>query len=652
MSNPKRMLAALLTSVLLIFDAEAAVGDNVHTEEGPGRIFSADTRDLVVSPLVVSAGFYWPNYMAALPSFGHYEGEYRDGLRHGKGVYTWPDGTRYVGDWHDDKRHGKGVRTWEDGEHYKGEYRDGLRHGKGVYTWPDGTRYVGEWSNNHRNGQGIMFYPKGERHEGYWRNGQRHGKGVYTCLDGRRYAGEWRNNHRDSPKVNRLVDRARYEYEGARYEGERCDGKAHGKGVVMLPGGERYEGDFRDGLPNGRGVITLPDEGRYEGEVLDGNAHGRGVITLPDGQYYEGEFRDGELHAHGKGVLTTADGEHYEGEYRDGLRHGRGVYTYKNGDRYVGEFVNNKKHGQGIFIWANGDRYVGEFVNHKRQGRGVITWANGDRYVGEFVNNEMHGRGALYISRKAFREMGLVAPDIRYVGGWRNNKKHGRGIEEQMEQGGSILVAEWTNGYKTNTFEFFPPVYSLRERIHDGIENTIIACMGGTVLGLLSFGGAAVPAIIACGGSALDTIRRHVKAARRGARGSAGFSVIVSTMMKDTTYLHVEIRRTFRDVIDSLITEKFTAIFPDEFLNSLPGSRAGVWIKGDFHRDINFWILLRNHAIDAFLDKTHLVIDSLTRGDLPKSIILMPSGPDYTKANRILCQNAHHLKLEHLSMCP
>lgn len=56
-----------------------------------------------------------------LPSM-HYEGEFRDGKRHGRGAYTWPDGSRY-----------------------EGGFRDGVLHGRGVMTKPDGTRQEGEW---------------------------------------------------------------------------------------------------------------------------------------------------------------------------------------------------------------------------------------------------------------------------------------------------------------------------------------------------------------------------------------------------------------------------------------------------------------------------------------------------------------------------
>ena len=77
-----------------------------------------------------------------------YEGEHRDGKRHGRGMYTWADGNRYEGEWHEDKMHGQGTMTWHYGDRYEGEYRDGRRHGRGAYIWADGRRFEGEWRND------------------------------------------------------------------------------------------------------------------------------------------------------------------------------------------------------------------------------------------------------------------------------------------------------------------------------------------------------------------------------------------------------------------------------------------------------------------------------------------------------------------------
>ena len=47
--------------------------------------------------------------------------------------------------WKDDKKHGKGIFTWPEGNKYEGEYLNDKRHGYGIYTWPDGKKYEGEY---------------------------------------------------------------------------------------------------------------------------------------------------------------------------------------------------------------------------------------------------------------------------------------------------------------------------------------------------------------------------------------------------------------------------------------------------------------------------------------------------------------------------
>ncbi|RYY84830.1 hypothetical protein EON63_08540 [archaeon] len=44
------------------------------------------------------------------------------------------------------------------GDKYVGDWKDGRRHGLGVYYYNDGDRYEGEWRNDERHGRGTMFY--------------------------------------------------------------------------------------------------------------------------------------------------------------------------------------------------------------------------------------------------------------------------------------------------------------------------------------------------------------------------------------------------------------------------------------------------------------------------------------------------------------
>ncbi len=43
---------------------------------------------------------------------GRYEGDYIDGKRTGRGIYTWADGRRYEGDFNNGNMHGRGICTF------------------------------------------------------------------------------------------------------------------------------------------------------------------------------------------------------------------------------------------------------------------------------------------------------------------------------------------------------------------------------------------------------------------------------------------------------------------------------------------------------------------------------------------------------------
>ena len=47
---------------------------------------------------------------------------------------------------------GNGFIKFKDKSFYDGEFLDGNMHGKGTFTWPDGTMYEGQYANNLREG--------------------------------------------------------------------------------------------------------------------------------------------------------------------------------------------------------------------------------------------------------------------------------------------------------------------------------------------------------------------------------------------------------------------------------------------------------------------------------------------------------------------
>lgn len=106
-----------------------------------------------------------------------YKGECKDGLRHGKGTFTYSKmaggNAEYIGEWKDNRRDGWGTyRNYQEKSGYEGEWKDGLRHGQGTFVNRYGDGYEGEYKDGLRNGQGTAFYGGGsKRVAGVWKEG-------------------------------------------------------------------------------------------------------------------------------------------------------------------------------------------------------------------------------------------------------------------------------------------------------------------------------------------------------------------------------------------------------------------------------------------------------------------------------------------------
>ena len=84
---------------------------------------------------------------------------------------VYSNGDKYDGEWKDGQRHGRGTMTDYDGSIYTGEFKDGYLHGQGTMVDEDGTKYVGEWKNDEEHGQGTMTYLNGSQFVGEFQDG-------------------------------------------------------------------------------------------------------------------------------------------------------------------------------------------------------------------------------------------------------------------------------------------------------------------------------------------------------------------------------------------------------------------------------------------------------------------------------------------------
>mmetsp|Transcript_20495 Transcript_20495/g.36833 ORF Transcript_20495/g.36833 Transcript_20495/m.36833 type:complete len:229 (-) Transcript_20495:38-724(-) len=147
------------------------------------------------------------------PQRSFYAGEQEGELKHGRGKYTYSDGTVYEGQWHQNLKHGAGVETFGQDSRYEGQFWCGRRHGNGRlvsasdcyegqfvrdelegtghFTFQNGCVYAGQVSKGEMHGLGRLDLPDGSAYEGGFEAGRRHGKGVVMDKAGRSHAGIW-----------------------------------------------------------------------------------------------------------------------------------------------------------------------------------------------------------------------------------------------------------------------------------------------------------------------------------------------------------------------------------------------------------------------------------------------------------------------------
>ena len=76
---------------------------------------------------------------------GEFKGIVVDSLPNGPGVLTFKEDDemgrlKYEGDFMDGKKTGKGKMTFVSGDVYEGEFREGVPHGNGIFLYSNGQR--------------------------------------------------------------------------------------------------------------------------------------------------------------------------------------------------------------------------------------------------------------------------------------------------------------------------------------------------------------------------------------------------------------------------------------------------------------------------------------------------------------------------------
>lgn len=335
-----------------------------------------------------------------------YVGEFKNGLRNGKGTFYFANGCTYTGEYVNDKPNGYGTETFTNGDRYEGNYANGFRNGKGCYYYANGCSHKGEYVNDKKCGFGTETFTNGNRYEGNYENNLRNGKGTFYFANGCTYTGEFVDDKRHGFGTETFTN-------GDKYEGLYANDLRNGKGTFYFANGWSHTGEYKDNKANGFGIETNHNGYKYEGNFADGRRNGKGTFYSADGCTYTGDFVYDKKH--GFGVETFKDGASYEGNYTNDFINGHGTYIYRDKSKYIGTFKNGKRDGKGVYYYTDGAIYHGGWSNNLKSDKGVLIYPNGEQYKGEYFKDKAHGKGTYYYSNGK----------VKYKGTWKDGKING-----------------------------------------------------------------------------------------------------------------------------------------------------------------------------------------------------------------------------------
>jgi hypothetical protein len=408
-------------------DTQPSVRKNIANKQAPESLQTSTPED------APRTGYY----SLTLADGSVFEGEFKDGKRHGFGRCIYPAGDLYEGNWSGDKRHGLGRMEWSFGNSYEGAWRENQITGIGRYEWKNGDAHEGLWRNAKREGPGTFFGAGKQPIYGVWEGDK------LASQNGGRPVSEVSAQMRepiDDPLTYNGDGIKTIESKNGVHHGEIANNKRHGYGEFRYQNGSIYKGQWANGYREGDGFFANDNGYEYEGEWHLGEEHGKGKATFSNGATYEGRFIQGERS--GFGVEKEPSGDMYVGTWLKDKKHGEGTATSACGDLYEGHWLQDKQTGRGTYTWATGGVYEGDFIDGKRTGKGRYTWTDGSFYEGDFIDGERSGHG----------EKTYVNGDV-YKGAWQHDRITGTG--RYSWKNGDSYEGSWLDGKRSGPGTFF-----------------------------------------------------------------------------------------------------------------------------------------------------------------------------------------------------
>ena len=152
------------------------------------------------------------------------------------------DGNTYIGTLNKGLFDGFGTLSSLDNKYlYTGEWKDGLKHGKGQLI-TEKIKYSGKFENDVFSGnKGVLCDEKGNIYEGDFVNGKFEGYGHYKMSNGDNYIGQFKNGYFEGK--GQLTDK-----KGNVFNGNFVKGQKDGFGLIVKSNGETIEGKYTNGI--------------------------------------------------------------------------------------------------------------------------------------------------------------------------------------------------------------------------------------------------------------------------------------------------------------------------------------------------------------------------------------------------------------------
>ena len=152
------------------------------------------------------------------------------------------DGNTYIGNLNKGLFDGFGTLSSLDNKYlYTGEWKDGLKHGKGQLI-TEKIKYSGKFENDVFSGnKGVLCDEKGNIYEGDFANGKFEGYGHYKMSNGSNYIGQFKNGYFEGK--GQLTDKNRNVFNGNFVKGQK-----DGFGLIVKSNGETIEGKYKNGI--------------------------------------------------------------------------------------------------------------------------------------------------------------------------------------------------------------------------------------------------------------------------------------------------------------------------------------------------------------------------------------------------------------------